>query len=96
MKKMFTKRLACYMIAALLATICFIFGLQTLVAQKNNTESSTEKLALVKEKLVSNDKEIEKLTNSLSENNLAKTRAFADLLSADKTILGDDAKLLSI
>jgi len=96
MRKMFTKRLACYMIAALLVTICFIFGLQTLVSQKNNTESATEKLSLVKEKLISNDKEIEKLTNSLSENNLAKTRAFADLLSADKTILGDDAKLLAI
>jgi len=96
MKKMFTKRLATYMVAALIATILFIFGLQTVVAQRNNTASATEKLKLVKEKLVSNDKEIEKLTNSLSENNLAKTRAFADLLAADRSILGNDAKLLQI
>ncbi len=96
MRKMFTRRLAGYMIAALIITIIFIFGLQTLVAQKNNTESATEKLSFVKEKLISNEKEIEKLTNSLSENNLAKTRAFADLLAADKTILGNDARLLDI
>jgi len=96
MKKMFTKRLLSYMAIALLVTIGFVFLLQTVVAKRNNTESAVEKLELVKEKLASNDKEIEKLTNSLSENNLAKTRAFADLLSADKTILGDDKKLLDI
>lgn len=96
MKKMFTKRLLSYMAIALLVTIGFVFLLQTVVAKRNNTESAVEKLKLVKEKLASNDKEIEKLTNSLSENNLAKTRAFADLLSADKTILGDDKKLLDI
>lgn len=96
MKKMFTKRLASYMVIALAVTIAFIFGLQTIVANNTNSESATEKLKLVKEKLASNDKEIEKLTNSLSENNLAKTRAFADLLSADKTILNDNSKLLKI
>ena len=42
------------------------------------------------------DKEIEKLTNSLSENNLAKSRAFADLLEADRSILGDDGRLQEI
>jgi len=96
MKKMFTKRLASYMIIALVVTILFIFVLQTIVAQNNNSLSAIEKLEFVKEKLLSNDKEIEKLTNSLSENNLAKTRAFADLLAADKTILGNDQKLLAI
>ncbi len=96
MKKMFTKRLAGYMVAALVVTIAFIFGLQTIVAQNTNSSSASEKLNLVKEKLISNDTEIAKLTNSLSENNLAKTRAFADLLAADSTILGDDQRLLDI
>jgi len=96
MKKMFTKRLASYMVIALVVTIIFIFGLQTIVAKNANTKSAKEKLETVKEKLLSNDAEIEKLTNSLSENNLAKTRAFADLLAADKTILKSDKKLLDI
>ena len=81
MKKMFTKKLLFYMAIAFMVTIIFIFGLQTFVAQKNNTNSATEKLEMVKEKLVANENEIEKLTNSLSENNLAKTRAFAEILA---------------
>lgn len=96
MKKMFTKKLLSYMIIALLATIGFIFLLQTFVAKKNNTESATEKLNMVKEKLISNDKEIEKLTNSLSENNLAKTRSFAEILASDKTVFTDNARLQEI
>ena len=96
MKKMFTKWLLGYMVLALLATIGVVFLLQTFVAKKNNTESAVEKLEMVKEKLSSNDKEIEKLTNSLSENNLAKSRAFADLLEADRSILGDDGRLQEI
>ena len=96
MKKMFTKRLLGYMIVALLATIGFIFVLQTFVAQSTNTNSAIEKLAMVKEKLRSNDEEIEKLTNSLSENNLAKTRAFAEMLASDKTLLTSDKRLQEI
>lgn len=96
MKKMFTKKLLSYMIIALLATIGFIFLLQTFVAKKNNTESATEKLNMVKEKLISNDKEIEKLTNSLSENNLAKTRSFAEILASDKTVFTNNARLQEI
>lgn len=93
MKKMFTNRLLSYMIVALLATIGFIFILQTIVAQNTNTDSAKEKLELVKEKLISNDQEIEKLTNSLGENNLAKTRAFAEILASDETLLTDDGRL---
>lgn len=96
MKKMFTKRLLGYMVAALLATIGFVFLLQTIVAQKNNTASAEEKLNMVKEKLLSNDEEIEKLTNSLSESNLAKARAFARILASDKSLLTDDKKLQEI
>lgn len=96
MKKMFAKRLLVYMAAAFLATIGFIFVLQTIVAQSTNTNSAMEKLEMVKEKLVSNDQEIEKLTNSLSENNLAKTRAFAEILASDETLLTDDKRLQEI
>lgn len=96
MKKMFTKRLQGYMVTAFVATIVFIFALQTIVAKKDNTDSAAEKLEVVKEKLLSNDSEIEKLTNSLGENNLAKTRAFAEILANDETVLTDDKRLQEI
>lgn len=93
MKKMFTKRLLSYMAIAFLITIGFIFVLQTFMAQNTNTKSAVEKLAQIREKLQSNEAEIEKLVNSLSENNLAKTRAFADILAADKTVLNDSSRI---
>lgn len=84
------------MAAAFVVTIVFIFALQTIVAQKDNTDSAVEKLEMVKEKLLSNDSEIEKLTNSLGENNLAKTRAFAEILATDETLLTDEKRLQEI
>ena len=96
MKKMFTKRLLGYMFTAFVATIIFIFALQTIVAQNNNKDLALEKLEMVKEKLLSNDNEIEKLTNSLGENNLAKARAFAEILANDKSLLADDIRLQKI
>lgn len=96
MKKMFTKRLLSYMIVALLMTIVFLFVLQTFTAQKNNTDSAIDKLAMVKERLQSNDIEIENLINNLGENNLAKTRAFADILATDKSVLTDNSRLQEI
>lgn len=96
MKKMFTKRLLGYMATAFVVTIIFIFALQTVVARKNNADAAVEKLEMVKEKLLSNDSEIEKLTNSLGENNLAKARAFAQILANDETLLTDDKRLQEI
>lgn len=96
MKKMFTGKLLSYMIAAFVVTIVFIFVLQTFVAKNNNETMSAEKLEMIKEKLMSNDSVIEKLTNSLGENNLAKTRAFAEILASDETILTDDKRLQEI
>lgn len=93
MKKMFTKRLFIYMIFALLVTITFIFVFQTFSEQRENTLSSEEKLEMVKARLVSNEAEVSKMTNNLSENNLVKTRAFADILALDPTVLGDINKL---
>ena len=96
MKKIFTKRLFIYMLVALLITITGIFGLQTIVTQKNNAVSSQNKLQDVKERLDNNQKNIESLTNNLSEDNLAKTRAFADMLAIDPSIAGNMAKLNQI
>ncbi len=96
MRKMFTKRLLGYMAAALLVTIGFIFLMQTIVSQKTNTDSALDKLDMVRERLQNNDKEIENLVNSLSENNLAKARAFAELLATDKTVLTSSNRLQEI
>lgn len=96
MKKIITKSLFIYMLIALFITIAAIFALQTVVMRRSNTVSSQEKLAAVKEKLASNDENIERLKENLSQDNLAKTRAFADMLASDSTIYGNMDKLNEI
>ncbi len=93
MKKIFTKSLSIYMLAAFLVTITAIFALQTVVSQRNNTSSAIAKLQDVKAKLEGNGENIAQLTENLSQDNLAKTRAFADLIAADPSILKDQARL---
>ena len=93
MKKIFTLRLFYYMLAALVLTITAIFALQTVVSQTSNKSLSHEKLETVKEKLADNEENIAQLTENLSRDNLAKTRAFADILAADKSIASDAARL---
>lgn len=84
------------MLAALIITIAAIFALQTIASQNSNTTASQAKLADVKEKLAANESTIAQLTENLSRDNLAKTRAFADLLAADKSINGNMDKLNEI
>lgn len=93
MKKIFTKRLFIYMLAALFITIAAIFTLQTFTNQGKNSSSSQDKLADVKEKLASNEEVIRNLTENLGQENLAKARAFADMLSMDSSILGNAKRL---
>lgn len=96
MKKTITKHLFIYMLAAFLCTILAIFVLQTFVNQRNNILSSQEKLDAVKETLRSNEENIKRLTENLSADNLAKTRAFADMLAMDKSIYGNSKRLNEI
>lgn len=96
MKKIFTKNLFIYMLVAFIVTITAIFTVQTFVSKSNNAILSQNKLEDVKAKLTSNEENIEKLTNSLGESNLAKTRAFADILKADSSINGDIKRLNEI
>lgn len=96
MKRIFTQRLFYYMLAAFLFTVTAIFLLQTFASQTSNTAASREKLEAVKEKLADNEANIQQLTDNLSQDNLAKTRAFADMLAADKSINGNMEKLNEI
>lgn len=96
MKKIFTKNLCIYMIIGLLVTVFSIFSLQTVIIRSSNTKSSHEKLESVKEKLESNQEEVDNLVENLGENSLAKTKAFADMINMDKSIINDKKKLNQI
>lgn len=96
MKKIFTQRLFSYMLIALLITITAIFLLQTFVSQASNTATSRAKIEDVKEKLAANEANINQLTQNLSQDNLAKTRAFADMITADKSIINNKEKMNEI
>ena len=93
MKKIFTKRLCMYMIIGMAVAVVAIFILQTVTTRISHTASSQEKLSTVKEKLESNEEEIENLTKDLGENSLAKSKAFADIIAADTTIISDQDKM---
>jgi len=84
------------MAIALIINIAVVAFIQMLVSRRNNTTSSEEKLNYVKEVLAKNDENILQLTETLGENNLSKTRAFADLLAVDKSILEDAEKMNDI
>ncbi len=96
MKKIFTRSLCICMAIALIINIAVVAFIQMLVSRRNNTTSSEEKLNYVKEVLAKNDENILQLTETLGENNLSKTRAFADLLAVDKSILEDVEKMNDI
>ncbi len=96
MKKIFTRSLCICMAIALIINIAVVAFIQMLVSRRNNTTSSEEKLNYVKEVLAKNDENISQLTETLGENNLSKTRAFADLLAVDKSILEDAEKMNDI
>lgn len=96
MKKIFTQRLFFYMLVALIITITAIFALQTFVSQSSNTTASQTKLEDVRSKLAANETNIAQLTENLSKDNLAKTRAFADMLTADSSINGNTKKLNAV
>lgn len=93
MKKIFTQNLFIYMLIALVVAVLAIFSLQTVITKRNNTKSSNEKLNTVNEKMQSNQQEIEKLTETMGENSLAKTKAFADLIATDPSMINDKAKM---
>lgn len=93
MKKLFTKYLSIYMAVAMIITVCCIFLLQTFLNQKDNTANSYEKLAMVEEKIAGNNMQIEQLKQSLNDNFLAKTRAFAYMLKEDPKLAGDQERL---
>lgn len=93
MKKIFTHNLFVYMLIALAVAVLATFSLQTFITKMNNTKSSHEKLKTVSEKMESNQQEIEQLTKTMGENSLAKTKAFADLIAVDPSMIDDKTRM---
>ena len=93
MKKIFTRNLCMYMLVGMVTAVVAIFILQTITTRINNTSDSREKLATVKEKLESNQEEIDRLTQNLGENSLAKSKAFANIIAADTSIISDKNRM---
>lgn len=96
MKKIFTRSLCFCMAVALVISIAVVVIIQMLVLKQNNTENSYVRLESVKDRLAENDENIAQLTKMLGEDNLSKTRAFADLLAADESLLEDMDRLNEI
>ncbi len=93
MKKIFTKSLCFCMAAALIVNIGVAAFIQMLVSKQNHMTNSTKSLEIVRDRLVKNDEDIADLKNTLGENNLAKSRAFAEMLALDPRILEDADRL---
>lgn len=96
MKKIFTRSLCLCMAVALIINIAVVAFIQMLVSQQNNTANSYKSLETVKDRLAKNDEDILNLKETVGQNNLAKTRAFADLLATDADILTDARRLEEI
>ena len=96
MKKIITNKLCLYMLAGMAVAVLSIFLLQTYITRTANTKNSYEKLTAVKEKMESNQEQIERLTTNLSENSLAKTRAFANMLAFDPTLMESQKRMIDL
>lgn len=82
-RKKFTSSVLCYMGVSMIIVIIAIFVFQLVSERASNNSQAVEKLESVRQKLQSNDVEIERLTSNVGENNLAKSRAFAEMLALD-------------
>lgn len=83
MRKKFTNSVLCYMGVSMIIVIIAIFVFQLVSERASNNSQAVDKLESVRQKLESNDVEIERLTSNVGENNLAKSRAFAEMLALD-------------
>lgn len=81
MRKKFAKSVEKYMVIAMVIVILAILAFQTVTEWTNNRKQAAEKILSVEQKLDSNNAEIEMLTNTVGDNNLAKARALSKILA---------------
>ncbi len=94
-KKLFNKLLKIVSIAAFVGLLC-VFAYQFITSNNTYRRTAKNHFVQIEQKIDSNAEEIERLTESVGENNLAKSRAFADMLALDPDILKDDSNLNDI
>lgn len=94
-KKLFNKMLMLALIAGAVAIVA-LFGYQYYSSKKSCEGKARDQFAHIEQKMDSNEEEIARLTDSVGENNLAKSRAFADMLAHDPSILENDDNLVEI
>lgn len=96
MKKQFTRYLITAMAVCTVIIIISVFMIQFAMVKQNEHKEAKDKLVAVEEKLQSNDEMIERLTRSVGENNLAKSRAFADILKQNPELKESYDSLMEI
>lgn len=96
MQKSFTKYLSCIMLVALFVFIIFSFIIQTYSAQSEEKANSSEKLALVQEKIISNNQKAEELEEEFGNEALIKTKAFSYMIELDPSIIENYEKMQEI
>lgn len=93
MQKTFIKILSIVMTIAMSLTVIIIFMLQTYTAKQDMIQNSKLKIAQVKQMIEKNESEMITLTKSLSEDYLAKTRAFAYIIEQNPAVLENSSEL---
>lgn len=96
MRKVVTKYLCIYMALAMLVTVIAIFGFQTIVSMKDNTQIGYDRLEALKERMQSNDEAVKQLTDTLGQSSLAKARAFAFMVKQKPELLQSVSELQKI
>lgn len=77
-----------------MAVLCFF--IQKLFAENSLKETSMVRITDAKTKISASKTEIESITKNLNEDYIAKTRAFAEMVVLDPTIIEDTEKLYRI
>lgn len=96
MEKKLLRRLIKLVSIAVAVALVSLFLYQFISSKSSYEGKAEEHFAQIEQKIDANAEEIARLTDSVGENNLAKSRAFADMLALDSSILEDDKNLLEI
>ena len=96
MQKKFTKSANLIISIAMIITLLIIFFFQTFLAYSDANKRLEYINTEVTAQMKANDKEISELTAQMSQDYLARCRAFAQILEGDPSILKSKAKLAHI
>ncbi len=83
-------------VLAILLMAVLVYATQSLISRYSLQNTAEVRLSDAKERLAQSDEDIARMTEELSEEYLAKTRAFAQMIALSPEILEDAAKLEEI